>query len=366
MRKLLFLCLLLAFISCKQSPQISHAMYHIPVDSLSTGFPPLAKLSYIPLETKDSSLIGSINKVLFRNHTFYIFDSENKKIFLFDENGKFLQVIERVGQGPGEYLYPSDMDVDMDGNIYISDFYAKSVIKYRKGNETDFEILNIGNSFMDFAIENEIVYMSRIAKTTTFDINIARWNNQTKGIEILKENKLPEGNKIPYANHYLYRSGNGVCYYERFHPMVYRVTEDSLYEYISFHSEDFPTTDNIKKYNTLPLEKKYELHTWDVNACYETEKYIILEFYTGMEQTYCLINKETKEMYRIHSLPSIGVLGYGIHALAENDFVSFFRSDKGNIKRAISVIPENDKINRELMRTVTEDDNPVLVRFSFE
>ena len=43
-------------------------------------------ISYIPLETNDRSLIGSINKIIYRNQRFHIFDRMNMKIFIFDEN----------------------------------------------------------------------------------------------------------------------------------------------------------------------------------------------------------------------------------------------------------------------------------------
>ena len=43
-------------------------------------------ISYIPLETNDRSLIGSINKIIYRNQRFYIFDRMNMKIFIFDDS----------------------------------------------------------------------------------------------------------------------------------------------------------------------------------------------------------------------------------------------------------------------------------------
>lgn len=81
---------------------------------------PVCEVKYIPLELTDNSLIGSIDKILYRNKHFYIFDkSANMGILIFNENGKFIKVLNRTGEGPGEYIAPIDFDVDAEGNIYI-------------------------------------------------------------------------------------------------------------------------------------------------------------------------------------------------------------------------------------------------------
>ena len=69
----------------------------------------VAEVSYIPLETTDESLFyGSIGSVSEKG----IFGVGDDKIYLFYPNGKVRHVIDRKGQGPGEYAYVHHAEVD--------------------------------------------------------------------------------------------------------------------------------------------------------------------------------------------------------------------------------------------------------------
>ena len=79
-------------------------------------------LTYIPLETTDESLVklGSGSKMTVTKQ--YIFIGEDQSpILCFDRGtGKFLRTIGSIGQGPGEYRNPAEMEVDAEAKrIYI-------------------------------------------------------------------------------------------------------------------------------------------------------------------------------------------------------------------------------------------------------
>jgi hypothetical protein len=80
------------------------------------------KFSYVPLETTDESLIKlhSSSKMIVTDP--YIFIGEDHSPILCFERttGKFLRTIGSLGQGPGEYQNPSEMEVDVEAKrIYI-------------------------------------------------------------------------------------------------------------------------------------------------------------------------------------------------------------------------------------------------------
>lgn len=369
MRKnIILFILIIGFVSCRKGVNQSFAEYIIYVDSLSTELPPIKSIRYIPLETTDASLIRNINKIIVRDSVYYIFDNLSKKILLFNKRGRFIKSINKVGQGPGEYIYPSDIDVDKEGNIYLSDFQSKNIIKYCFGNENDFEILDVGESFMDFVIQGQYIYLSRLAREGTLDINLARWNMDSQEIEILKENELIEGNSIGFADHYFYRTGNEYAfYYERFHRIGYQIVGDSLREYISFESASFPTDDEVKKQAKLPKEKRnIDFASLDISACYETEKYLLITFNTTPFHTYSLVNKMTKVVYSVNSFQEVGVLGYEICASTGEDFISYFLPNDMNIRQIQRMSVDMDDINNECVTNLSVEDNPVLVLFSFD
>jgi hypothetical protein len=59
---------------------------------------------------------------------FYVCDFDNRRVQVYDRNGKFVRTLGRVGQGPGEYALPSSVSLDESGNILISD--ARSLVAF--------------------------------------------------------------------------------------------------------------------------------------------------------------------------------------------------------------------------------------------
>lgn len=53
------------------------------------------------------------------NGNVFVLDAGNNRIMKYDKNGKFLQQIGSVGQGPGELLNPINFDIGDDGTIYV-------------------------------------------------------------------------------------------------------------------------------------------------------------------------------------------------------------------------------------------------------
>jgi len=51
----------------------------------------------------------------------YILDSGNTRIQKSGPDGKYLATIGRKGQGPGEFISPSGLDLDEDGNLVVTD-----------------------------------------------------------------------------------------------------------------------------------------------------------------------------------------------------------------------------------------------------
>lgn len=67
----------------------------------------------IPLETRDSVLIGAIDKAIVYQDRLYVGDfSKTNAVYIFDMQGKFYHKISRQGRGPEEYLGLYDMFID--------------------------------------------------------------------------------------------------------------------------------------------------------------------------------------------------------------------------------------------------------------
>jgi hypothetical protein len=96
----------------------------------------------IRLETADSCLVGSIGKVKYRNHRYYVMDYATKAIYIFDEHGKFVSRLSHYGPAPFEYLHITDFAVDRFGNIRILDSESGTIKGYSAGGDFRFTFRN--------------------------------------------------------------------------------------------------------------------------------------------------------------------------------------------------------------------------------
>ena len=89
-------------------------------------------VSYIPLETNDSVLIGSIGSVLIQNNAYLIKThqpGQSAQCLLFDKTGKFVRQIGTYGQGPKEYTSINYMDLHPTVNHIFLD-HRERYIEY--------------------------------------------------------------------------------------------------------------------------------------------------------------------------------------------------------------------------------------------
>ncbi|MGE5458374.1 MAG: 6-bladed beta-propeller [Methanococcaceae archaeon] len=87
-----------------------------------------SEIRYIPLETNQECLIGSMNIPVFGKEII-IKSHDNTSIFRFSEQGKFLNKIGSVGRGPGEYQDYCDVVLNGD-TIYVVSNFSDNIICY--------------------------------------------------------------------------------------------------------------------------------------------------------------------------------------------------------------------------------------------
>lgn len=103
--KYYFLVITLFFLcACKSAQEKTVAPYQIDLEQSESSWPQPVEIKLIPLETNDFSSINAIDKLIYHQGTYYVFDRMGKKIQLFDEQGNYLRSIAKLGQGPGNTL----------------------------------------------------------------------------------------------------------------------------------------------------------------------------------------------------------------------------------------------------------------------
>ena len=119
-QRVLYYLLLIAIVAngCSSRKQTNNQLNDIKEISINPNFRQTGKLTlsemvesiiYIPLETNDKCLIGEISKSIFSENYVLLSCRVTKRCFLFSRTGRFIAQIGNVGQGPGEYVYLSNL-----------------------------------------------------------------------------------------------------------------------------------------------------------------------------------------------------------------------------------------------------------------
>lgn len=88
---------------------------------------------FLPLETSDRSLLGSIDQLEVWKDRIYLLDTyKTNAVLVFSAtDGKFIHKIEGRGNGPGEFLSPHSFWIDRsDGSLYILDRMMSKLLRY--------------------------------------------------------------------------------------------------------------------------------------------------------------------------------------------------------------------------------------------
>ena len=138
MRRILLLVFVFGMLySCSGGGHVSDGVVGIPLEESLPGNEVrdetvLGRISadVIPLELTDASLLGDVYLVDDTEGRLVLCD--NEKVYSFDSRqGTFLSCLSHKGEGPGEYLFISDVEVcPRDSSIVILDSMGKRINTY--------------------------------------------------------------------------------------------------------------------------------------------------------------------------------------------------------------------------------------------
>lgn len=89
-------------------------------------------------KSDENFILGEIKKVIYFEELLYVLDSRQKNIKVFDLNGTWIRTLDINGRGPGESLYPEDLQIDkQERKIVVLDRMGL-VLKFDIDNELNF------------------------------------------------------------------------------------------------------------------------------------------------------------------------------------------------------------------------------------
>jgi hypothetical protein len=82
------------------------------------------------IDTADENQVFSrpVDMALDEAGNLYVLDRQDCRIQKFTQDGHFMATLGRRGQGPGEFMRPTNLDIDAQGCIYVKDLYKIKIL----------------------------------------------------------------------------------------------------------------------------------------------------------------------------------------------------------------------------------------------
>jgi hypothetical protein len=362
---------------------------------LSKDSPPFEEVVIVPLETNDDILIGDIENVQINDSLIFISDG-NKKLFVFNKDGKFRNKIGAKGNGPGEYLAIGTFFIDeINNQIVITDqasfaFYYYGIDgQFKSKKKIDQSIVDIPRSAL-LLDENNLLQ----------NYIISPGSNTAYNLYDITEDKIiqkKEYNHISVIDHHLAFSNHPMTESETGADMIMPLC-DTIFNCHDGKIEPKYIIEHEKK--MAPIEK-YKLDfdktiTWldmqytedgfftGFKDIFETKEHILLNYgITGYNSGYFLADKTSLEG-NYHSFSFFEDIDVHIPQQIEAEIFTmpFFRiktTDGENfvsLVQAYQLLPFKEKINvhkdpnlaklKTVIDSLDEEDNPVLIFYKLK
>lgn len=353
--KLLVSSFLLAGCASRPSGQVE--TIEIP-DVKATSFSEAAfqTFSYVKLETSPESLLPDVAKVLVHKDRIYVLSMMDSRVFVFSSDGKYVNSLKK-GQGPGEVLFVSDMDIRQD-ELYVLDRY-RSIRKY----DLDGHFIGDVSSFdaprfsMKYVGDDLLLFDPYIDKTSDFLLH-------QQGKEGEKEwfSKKPTLKNANFISYNFYNEGylswplcDTIYRYDVSTSQVYpefavRFSGKNFYDIMD---EEEYTNEKISEINSGTT---YYRWLKDVAPCatgvffaFRYDRTYFVRYEKGCAKVYSTL---------VESLPEVKASAVG-HT--RDQMIYAFTADEllANKEHALQK-PGNDACLSSLYESLSEDDNPVL------
>lgn len=356
---------------CNTANHTSSSIY-IDLDSSKdvSIFDIFSKIEMIPLETNNECLIGGINKVIQYDSNYYLLDKKQNCIYIFDQNGKFIHNIKRVGRGPGEYLYVYDFVInEYNQTLELLDPFGKLIIFDLDG--THKESINLPHppaAYHKFILLNQdsILFFTNSDKVNT-NLLYAYSRSSHKIIkEFYTDSHSRIGNKLPLF------SWNNTVYLSM--PMENTILQIQNTQATPAYTWDFGKYNYKFQNKDVPIENQEKAKFYQAIGSSFPMSYTHILNLQNEQYLYCLLlhldqkkhifydKKEKSARVFEKTTENISLIPYFMN----NEIMIGVEQPNSATYKQIINANIIDKKNQDQISLVEEDSNPVLVKYTFK
>lgn len=335
----------------------------------------IADKKFIKLETKDECLIADINQFEVINDKLLILDSfGSKKLYVFDEDGKYITHIGLKGNGPGEYISPSGFSIQ-DNMISILDKQQRAILFYDLETFEYLKTERIPYDICDFELSENSHYvffgynsMAPPRKAFHYYVLDSLFNIKSSFVPV----EFESGHIYPPFKS-MYKLNGDIFGFVRFRDIVYKIThEEVVPKYkLTIQQFKFPPLDYLKKEektgineNYMPaLESSNYISSFNVS---ENNNLLCINYFVNKKGYIGFYDKGNKNTYN-YSIDRFqeqsGI--YGIEKMLG-------RSDEGIVFLLRTYLIKNqtrkglkfDDELKNIVRDSSSEDNPIICIFN--
>lgn len=337
-----------------------------------------SEIDIIPLETLDGSLLtflmGEPDKVIKYEDKFYFLDKSQDIIVVFGNNGQFLNRISRKGNGPSEYISISDFNINrFSRNLEVLSPEGKYINVYDLDSYDFIKKIQLPGDIPVVHQFHHLTPSSYIFASYASDFKIYFYTiNDEKIIE--SDYKLPQwfnhGTTFtPTSRNPFYVYNDSLHFVQIYNGDVFTVspsdyTLSSRYSW-NFGEHNFtlsllPENESINYY--LDMLKKISINYAVLFQIYqENSRYYFTRFKFKNRYKHLIFDKETNGYKLFEQFKEGGqflpqwIEEDAVYTIISPDFLHY----------VISPSSLNEK-NRLIYSQITEDDNPVIIKYTLK
>ncbi|HTO16512.1 MAG TPA: 6-bladed beta-propeller [Edaphocola sp.] len=330
-------------------------------------------VSAIRLETNQNCMIGNVEQIKMHNEKFFILDSHNHALLVFNKKGRFLFKISAIGRGPGEYLFLRDFIIDdIKDEIIILGAHNK-IIRY--DNQGGFIAeKTLGFTPLKFATVSDGTFYFWNGINSSGQAPLVRTDVEFNVIESYFNDVVEE---LTTSNMFTFYEGETYLrpFFDKHENIIYKLSSSGVEakHQLDFGSKNWPKSIDIHRDSPL----RDDDYIYGVRNFFEGNKYISFSFSLKKLLYQALYNKKTQQSYCCKSYFA-GTLPEAIISsiqFFENE-VYYSVVEPFYIKEYLDTYKMNDsnydyslisgklKEIYSLLDEVNESDNPILFTFA--
>lgn len=324
---------------------------------------------FIPLQTTNECLIGSISDIKIANNKIFVGDiHKSNAIFVFDMNGKFITKVGNKGNAPNQYLNLFGFDIDKERQIIVLDdrqkkrllYYDLDSFEFKYAQKIDFDFANFqllkdeNIGFFNYkGFENESNRNKSYLLIT---------NSTGKAIKTFYDCTFSTSETLSNTPNRIYTLRKNAYVFHHLFPYIYKIEDNGIvpiYElnFDTFKFPDLAYLDEKSKKNkdyTNKLESSNIISSYGI---YETTDLICCPFICKRQFHIGLYNKRSDTGY-LFSVPDFykdSRLGVFINPKGSTEEFLISTIDPQDISKV-----KKNSILSYLSNKVTTEDNPVI------